>query len=100
MFVPKNGDNDRRGILGTLGRLALLSRQYNPNLRGVTVLGNGLRRLNRNTSDSNSANVDRDRGFGKFSKIGDGNIATSSNMSMGKMDNPAKRDKNALRKWS
>lgn len=67
--------NRRRGILSNLARLASFSQGYRPSPRGISILGDDVDTLERMNSLGNSSKSSISR---NFSKLGNGNIATTA----------------------
>lgn len=104
-------ENNRNSTLGNIRRLASFARErlYPQQLRGVSVLGKGLNRLDRMSNYGNPRveTATRNRGFGHFTSPNEGNVAQSGNIadtgrltsSTGRMASPSARDSDTIKKW-
>lgn len=108
-FVPR--ENKRNSVLGNIRRLASFAREnfYPRQLRGVSVLGRGLRRFDdiERGYGAGAETPSRSNGFGRFTSPNSGNIAQSSNTAdaarmtatAGRMTSPAARDSDTIKRW-
>lgn len=94
---------ERHSVLGNIRRLASFAREHIPQVRGVSVLGGGLRNLDRMERNYGSDYDSRSNGFGRFSSPNSGNIASSGKenitASSGRMTSPTARDRDTIRNW-
>lgn len=108
-FMPRK--NQSSGVLGNIRRLASFAREnfYPQQLRGVSVLGRGINRLNRMERGygAGTETPTRSSSFSRFSSPSEGNIAQSGNIadtgrltsSAGRMTNPSARDSDTIKRW-
>ena len=108
-FVPR--ENKRNSVLGSIRRLASFAREnfYPRQLRGVSVLGRGLRRFDdmERGYGAGAETTPRSSGFGRFTSPNSGNIAQSNNTAdaarmtatEGRMTSPAARDSDTIKRW-
>ena len=110
-FMPRK--NQSNSVLGNIRRLASFAREnlYPQQLRGVSVLGNGLNRLDRMSGYRNprAESTSARNSFGRFSSPNEGNVAQSGNVadagritstaSAGRMTSPSARDSDTIKKW-
>lgn len=110
-FMPRK--NHSNSVLGNIRRLASFAREnfYPRQLRGVSVLGRGINRLDRMERGygAGAETPARSNGFGRFTSPNSGNIAQSGNVadadritstaSVGRMTSPSARDSDTIKRW-
>ena len=108
-FMPRK--NHSNSVLGNIRHLASFAREhlYPQSLRGVSVLGKGLNRLDRMSRYGNprTESTSARNSFGRFSSPNEGNISQSGNVadtgrltsSAGRMTSPSTRDSDTIKRW-